>query len=97
MFHLVLYFLPTFIKVFPYTGPWWSSGLERRITHYFVLELKVEGSNPALSRSFFSARDKSDKNELINSRINPRVNAHAQSPLRMRVRTRMRTRNLDFR
>ena len=31
-----------------YAGPWWSSGLERRLSHNFVLELKVEGSNPGV-------------------------------------------------
>ena len=44
-----------------------------------ALELKVEGSNPAVSRSFFeSTKIWSDKNELIRELINSRVNAHAQ-------------------
>ena len=30
------------------TGPWWLSGLERCFSHSFVLELKVEGSNPGV-------------------------------------------------
>ena len=39
-------------------GPWWSSGLERRISHYFVLELKVEGSNPGVIFFFSIGRFK---------------------------------------
>ena len=42
----------TFKDIDKKTGPWWSSGLERCLSHNFVLELKVEGSNPGRSELY---------------------------------------------
>ena len=79
-----------------HTEPWWLSGLERCFSHSFILELKVEGSNPATSHAhaLFECEKVVGQERIIKSRINSRFNAHAQ--MNELIRSRMRTR-LDFR
>ena len=43
-------------KILNYTGPWWSSGLERQ-SHDNLGMLKVEGWNPGIAVSFFKLKN----------------------------------------